>query len=167
MLTGAVRFACRCKEPSLRSVRPSGMSSRLAVTAALVALVAAGCAYLPWLGPSPSPTDETRVVAQQRFCGRLDPAPCAEVVAAVTSRFPDMAQAPVAIADLGKDPKALDPGPGRYLVAFVPTAQADDWMWPPTFRVVWGPNGLTVERWREGALPGFFVEQLQAAGVGT
>ncbi len=115
---------------------------------------------------SPAPSMAATTTAQRLACGRLDPAPCSEVVRAVIARFPEVARAPLVVVDLGKDPKALDPGMDRYLVAFVPGDAADYWMWPPTFQVVRGPTGLIVDQWQSGApLPGFFLELLRASGV--
>ena len=115
---------------------------------------------------SPTPSGAATTTAQRLACGRLDPAPCAEVLRAVVARFPEVARAPLVVVDLGKDPKALDPGQDRYLVAFVPADEVDYWMWPPTFQVVRGPSGLIVDPWTSGApLPGFFVELLRASGV--
>jgi hypothetical protein len=140
----------------------------LTVATIAVAGIVAGCSLLPWLAAPSAPSSPSPALEQQRVCGRLDPATCGEVITAVTSRFPDLARAPLAVADLGKDPAHLDPGPDRWLVAFTPTDAADYWMWPPTFRVTRGPNltnGMTAEQWRDGALPAFFVAVLRGAGV--
>ncbi len=127
--------------------------------------VVAGCSALPWLAAESASASPAAAAKQQHVCGRLDPAPCEEVIAAVTSRFPDMARAPLAVADYGKDPANLNPGPDSWLVAFTPTDAADYWMWPPTFWVTRMPDGPGATQWREGALPAFFVAVLRGAGV--
>jgi hypothetical protein len=150
------------------------MRRLLVALAALIAVSGCGTTPVTTSAPgsvalataSPSPEGSGSSAVQHVACGRLDPAPCREVLAAVVARFPEVARASLVVVDLGKDPAALDPGPDRYLVTYVPTDSTDLWMWPPTFQVERGPAGLTVSPWNaEVPLPAFFTKLLEASGV--
>ncbi len=138
----------------------------IAPTLLLAATLAlGGCDALLGTSSTASPADVTPA-PQARVCGRLDPERCAEVLGAVVARFPEVRRASLVVIDLGKDPAALDPGPDRYLVAFVPTDAVDHWMWPPTFLVTRSTTDWTILQW-DGAkpLPGFFMQLLRSSGL--
>jgi hypothetical protein len=155
LLTGALVIgACGSADPATPAPTSSAVATRTAAAA----------------GTSPtevgSAAPETTAAEPHVVCERLDPGPCREVVDAGVTRFPEVARSSLIVVDLGKDPKALDPGPDRYLISFVPTDATDLWMWPPTLQVVRGPTGLIVEPWdATRALPDFFVQELRAAGI--
>ena len=113
--------------------------SRLAI-AALAIAVLAGCVAS---SSSPAPTQ----IAQQRYCGRLSDASCAQAITAVQAQVPETRGSQVAVADYstaGASATQGAGGTGTYLVAFAPLPGEDVWMDPPTWFVSHSATGWTL-----------------------